>query len=63
MLEARAPSGSTVVADRGYDAARFVDEVGALKVASHIARKARYNAADVRTMLDPGYEIISLTHY
>ena len=36
MLAASAPPGSTVGADKGYDTARFVDEVRALDVTPHI---------------------------
>ena len=38
MLAASAPPGSTVGADKGYDVARFVDEVRALEVTPHIAK-------------------------
>ena len=57
MLAASAPPGSTVGADKGYDVARFVDEVRALDVAPHIARKAPYSAIDVRTTCHPGYQV------
>ena len=57
MLAASAPPGSTVGADKGYDVARFVDEVRALKLAPHIARKTPYSAIDVRTTLHPGYQV------
>ena len=57
MLAASAPPGSTVGADRGYDVARFVDEVRALELTPHIARKTPYSAIDVRTTLYPGYQV------
>ena len=57
MLAASAPPGSTVGADKGYDVARFVDDVRALEVTPHIARKTPYSAIDVRTTLHPGYQV------
>ena len=57
MLEASAPPGSTVGADKGYDVARFVYEVRALDVTPHIARKDTYSAVDVRTTFQRGYEV------
>ena len=57
MLAVSAPPGSTVGADKGYDVARFVDEVRALEVTPHIAQKARYSAIDGRTTRHPGYEV------
>ena len=57
MLDASAPPGSTVGADKGYDAARLVDELHALDVAPHIARKVSYSAIDIRTTFHRGYEM------
>ena len=57
MLAASAPPGSTVGGDKGYDVARFVDDVRALEVTPHIARKVRYSAIDGRTTRHPGYEV------
>ena len=57
MLAASAPQGSTVGADKGYDTARFVDDVRALEVTPHIAQKIRYSALDGRTTRHPGYQI------
>ena len=57
MLDASAPPGSTVGADKGYDAARLVDELHALDVAPHIARKVPYSAIDIRTTFHRGYEM------
>ena len=57
MLAASAPPGSTVGADKGYDVARFVDEVRALELTPHIARKTPYSAIDVRTTCHPGYRV------
>ena len=52
-----APPGRTVGGDKGYDVARFVDDVRALEVTPHIARKAPYSASDVRTTCHPGYHV------
>ena len=49
--------GSTVGADKGYDTARFVDEVRALEVTPHIAQKIRHSAIDGRTTRHPGYQV------
>ena len=57
MLAASAPSGSTVGADKGYDAARFVNQVRALEPIPHIARKTPYSAIDVRTTCHAGYRV------
>ena len=57
MLAASAPPGSTVGADKGYDTARFVDEVRALEVTPHIAQKIRHSAIDGRTTRHPGYQV------
>ena len=57
MLTANAPPGSTVGADKGCDVARFVDDVRALELTPHIARKTPYSAIDVRTTLHPGYQV------
>lgn len=57
MLAASAPPGSTVGADKGYDAARFVDEIRALELTPHIARKTPNSAIDVGTTCHPGYRV------
>ena len=49
MFAASAPPGSTVGGDTGYDVARFADEVRALEVTPHIARKTPFSAIDVQT--------------
>ena len=54
MLAASAPPGSTLEGDKGYDVARFVDQVRALEVTPHIAQKARYSAIDGRHHLPSG---------
>ena len=41
LLEAGAPPGSTVGADKGYDVAGFVRDVRALGVTPHVAQKVR----------------------
>ena len=40
LLEASAPPGSTVGADKGYDVASFVGDVRVLEVTPHVAQKA-----------------------
>ena len=50
-------STGTVGADKGYDTARFVDEVRALEVTPHIAQKIRYSARDGRITRHPGYQV------
>ena len=57
MLAASAPPGSRVGADKGYDTARFVDEVRAREVTPHIAQKIRHSAIDGRTTRHPGYQV------
>lgn len=57
MLEASAPPGSTVGADKGYDTGGFVSAARALEVMPHVARKVRYSAIDDRTTHHPGYRI------
>ena len=53
MLEASAPPGSTVGADKGYDVASFVGDVRVLAV----AQKARWSAIDGRTTRHAGYPV------
>ena len=53
MLAASALPGSTVGTDKGCDVARFVDEVRALALTPHIARKTSHSAIDVRNILHP----------
>ena len=55
MLTASAPPGSTVGADKGYDAARFVNLVRTLELTPHIARKTPHSVSDVRTTCHAGY--------
>jgi IS5 family transposase len=57
LLEASAPPGSTVGADKGYDVASFVAEVRGLDVTPHGAQKARWSASDGRTTRHPGYAV------
>ena len=45
----------TVGADKGYDAADFVEKARALRITPHVARKARYSAIDGRTTSWEGY--------
>ena len=57
LLEASAPPGSTVGADKGYDVASFVDDVRVLEVTPHVAQKARWSAIDGRTTRHAGYHV------
>ena len=54
LLEASAPPGSTVGADKGYDVASFVADVRVLAVTPHVAQKARWSAVDGRTTRHTG---------
>jgi transposase len=59
MIEPRAdrPRAITLGADRGYDAAHFVEELRTLNVRSHVAQNTsrRRSAIDRRTTRHPGY--------
>ena len=57
MIEARAdrPRAITLGADKGYDAADFVEELRTLNVRPHVARKRRHSAIDGRTTRHAGY--------
>ena len=57
LLEASAPPGSTVGADKGYDVASFVAAVRDLDITPHVAQKARWSAIDGRTTRHPGYAV------
>ena len=57
LLEASAPPGSTVGADKGYDVASFVGDVRVLEVTPHVAQKARWSAIDGRTTRHAGYHV------
>lgn len=57
LLEASAPPGSTVGADKGYDVRRFVQQVRARGITPHIAAKARYGAVDRRTTRHATYQV------
>ncbi|HEX3882207.1 MAG TPA: IS5 family transposase [Stellaceae bacterium] len=59
MIEPRAdrPERLTLGADKGYDAADFVNELRAMNVVPHVAAKARGSAVDGRTTRHPGYAI------
>ena len=48
LLEASAPPGSTVGADKGYDVASFVADVRVRDVTPHVAQKVRWSAIDGR---------------
>jgi IS5 family transposase len=57
MIEAHGdrPRAITLGADKGYDAADFVDELREMKVRPHVAQKARWSAIDGRTTRHAGY--------
>ena len=55
LLEASAPPGSTVGADKGYDVASFVADVRIRDVTPHVAQKVRWSAIDGRTTRHAGY--------
>ena len=57
LLEASAPPGSTVGADKGYDVASFVADVRIRKVTPHVAQKVRWSAIDGRTTRHAGYHV------
>ena len=47
----------TVGADKGYDAADFVEKTRALRITPHVAAKARHSAIDGRTSSWEGYAV------
>jgi transposase len=49
-------AGSTLGADKGYDAAEFVKELRELKITPHVAQK-KHSAIDARTTRHKGYEV------
>jgi hypothetical protein len=49
-------SGSTLGADKGYDAAEFVKELRELKITPHVAQK-KHSAIDARTTRHKGYDV------
>ena len=57
LLQASAPPGSTVGADKGFDVARFVAEVRTLEITPHVAQKLRGSAIDGRTTRHTGYQV------
>lgn len=57
LVEATAPPGSTVGADKGFDVASFVAAIRALEVTPHVAQKATGSAIDGRTTRHAGYEV------
>ena len=57
LLEASAPPGSTVGADKGYDVASFVAAVRVRAVTPHVAQKVRWSAIDGRTTRHAGYHV------
>ncbi len=59
MIEPRAdrPRRLPLGADKGYDAADFVNELRSINVAPHVAAKAIGSAVDGRTTRHAGYRI------
>ncbi|MCB1507196.1 MAG: IS5 family transposase [Hyphomicrobiaceae bacterium] len=60
MLDALDPGSTrriTLGADKGYDAAEFVEELRMMCVTPHIAAKAKGSAIDGRTTRHPGYAV------
>ena len=57
MIEPHAdrPRAITLGADKGYDAADFVEELRTLNVRPHVAQKRRHSAIDGRTTRHAGY--------
>ena len=57
MIEKHAdrPRAITLGADKGYDAADFVNELRSMNVRPHVARRLRGSAIDRRTTRHPGY--------
>jgi transposase len=49
------PTAITLGADKGYDAADFVEELRTLNVRPHVAQKRRHSAIDGRTTRHAGY--------
>ena len=49
------PHAITLGADKGYDAADFVEELRSMNVRPHVARKARFSAIDGRTTRHASY--------
>lgn len=58
LIEAHAdrPRAITLGADKGYDAADFVDDLREMNVRPHVAAKARGSAIDGRTTRHAGYK-------
>ena len=59
MIEPRAdrPARITLVADKGYDAEDFVNELRSMNVEPHVAAKVRGSAVDGRTTRHAGYTV------
>jgi transposase len=49
-------AGSTLGADKGYDAAEFVKELRELRITPHVAQK-KHSAIDARTTRHKGYDV------
>lgn len=49
------PRAITLGADKGYDAADFVEELRGMNVRPHVARRGRFSAIDGRTTRHRGY--------
>ena len=57
LLEASAPSGSTVGGDKNFDVRSFVAAVRDLQITPHVAQKTVSSAIDARTTRHAGYVI------
>jgi len=57
MVERTVPVGSTLGADKGYDAKGFVRAMRDLKVTPNVAMKKTGSAIDARTTRHPGYAV------
>ena len=59
MIEPRAdrPVAITLVADKGYDMADFVNELRSMNVVPHVAAKNKHSAIDKRTTRYKSYQI------
>lgn len=64
MIHRHSPGSTrkmTLGADKGYDAAGFVDDLRQACVTPHVAQKSRYSAIDARTTRHKGYDL-SIKH-
>lgn len=57
MAQRSLSPGSTLGADKGYDARDFVEGLCELGIVPHVARRARYSAIPEETARTPGYAV------